>query len=44
MTQLAVGYDCTKSDLPVNATSFCRVVFINMAGNSQLEHSQMLCW
>ena len=31
LTQLAVGHGLTKSDLPVNATSFCRAMFIDMA-------------
>ena len=31
LTQLAVGHGLTKSDLPVDATSFCRATFIDMA-------------
>ena len=31
LTQLAVGHCLTKSDLPVDATSFCRAMFIEMA-------------
>ena len=31
LTQLAVGHDLTKSDLPVDTTSFCRAMFIDMA-------------
>ena len=32
LTQLAVGHGLAKSDLPVDATSFCRAMFIDMAG------------
>ena len=31
LTQLAVGHDLTESGLPVDATSFCRAMFIDMA-------------
>ena len=31
LTQLAVGHGLTKSHLPVDATSFCRATFIDMA-------------
>ena len=31
LTQLAVDHDLTKSDLPVDTTSFCRAMFIDIA-------------
>ena len=36
MTQLAVGHDRTKRDLPVVATYFCGVMFIDMAGKQSI--------
>ena len=36
MTQVAVGHDRTKSNLPVDVTSFCRVMYIDMAGKQPI--------
>ena len=36
LAQLAVGHDLTKSNLPVDTTSFCRAMFIDMADKQSI--------